>query len=333
MRKIYLSAIILGAVVFTSCSKYGYVTLNYPQAPAAYLPNDIHRIAVVNRSLTKEEDKKSKIIEAIASSEVMGSDKLASDECLKGVYDGMKEWGGAEITYPKKTRMMGTGTREAPDILDWDTVGFICTETEADALLVLETFDSNTDLLLSTASEKVSTLLSGNVPSVGVAREGTMNVFSYWRLYDPRKQTVVDQFQHTNYVTFETRNNVPPLNILPESAYASGHEYVNRFLPTYYKVKRQLYKKGKGKTKQDFKVGWRRAEVANWEGAIEKWTKVSEQGKSKSAGRACLDIAVAYEVLGNTKEALEWAKRSYEDYGDKLGRDYAKILLRRQKLE
>ena len=333
MKKIYLFTIIIGAVVFTGCSKYGYVTLNYPQAPAAYLPDDVHRIAVVNRSLIKEEDKKLKVIEAVASSEIMGSDKRASDECLKGVFDGMKDWNGAEIAFPKETRMVGTGTRKAPDMLAWDAVDSICKETEADALLVLESFDSNTDLLLSTASEKVSSLLSGNIPSVGVAKEATMNVFTYWRLYDPRKKSVVDQFQHTSYITFQTQNNVPPLNALPETAYASGHEYVNRFLPTFYKVKRELYKKGKGKTKQDFKIGWRRAEVANWEGAIEKWTKVVEQGKSKEAGRACLDIAVAHEVLGNTDEALKWAQRSYEDYGDKLGKDYAKILLRRQKLE
>ena len=33
------------------------------------------------------------------------------------------------------------------------------------------------------------------------------------------------------------------------------------------------------------------------------------------------------------KEALKWAQRSYEIYNDKLGRDYAKVLLRRQKIE
>lgn len=42
---------------------------------------------------------------------------------------------------------------------------------------------------------------------------------------------------------------------------------------------------------------------------------------------------MAYEVLGNTELALEWAQRAYEDHGDKQARDYAKILLRRKRFE
>ena len=35
----------------------------------------------------------------------------------------------------------------------------------------------------------------------------------------------------------------------------------------------------------------------------------------------------------NSAEALKWAQRSYEFYGDKVGRDYAKILLKRKRIE
>jgi hypothetical protein len=35
-------------------------------------------------------------------------------------------------------------------------------------------------------------------------------------------------------------------------------------------------------------------------------------------------------VLGNRHEAIKWAKKSYEDYGDKLGRNYANILMNSQ---
>jgi len=52
---------------------------------------------------------------------------------------------------------------------------------------------------------------------------------------------------------------------------------------------------------------------------------LSNDSKQKTAGRACLNIAVANEVLGNTELALDWAKKSYEYYDDKLGRSYSKI--------
>jgi hypothetical protein len=66
---------------------------------------------------------------------------------------------------------------------------------------------------------------------------------------------------------------------------------------------------------------------------MEIWKKMVDHVKRKTAGRACLNMAVANEVLGNTDKALEWANKSYEDYRDKLGRRYAKILLRRKSLE
>jgi hypothetical protein len=73
--------------------------------------------------------------------------------------------------------------------------------------------------------------------------------------------------------------------------------------------------------------------VANWQGAIEIWDELTDYGKHKTAGRACLNVAVANEVLGNTETALEWAQKSYEYHNDKLGRSYSKILLKRRNIE
>lgn len=333
MNRNILVYLILLALVLTGCSKYGFVNLNYPQAPMAYLPDDVKEIAIVNRSLTKEEDKGSKILESILTSEVAGSDRLASDECLKGVYDAVRDLEDINIVIPRKARMYGTGTRETPELLDWNLVAEICNSTEADVLLVLETFDSNTDLLLSTATEQVTKILTGDPSKPTVPDQIRMNVVGYWRLYDPDSKSIIDQFQHTFYMIFHTENSLPPPSALNETAYAAGQEYIRRFLPSYYTVKRDLYKKARGSSKHKFRAGFRRAEVANWQGAIEIWGEMIENVKRKTAGRACLNIAVAYEVLGNTDLALEWAQKSYEYYNDKLGREYAKILLRRKSLE
>ena len=134
-------------------------------------------------------------------------------------------------------------------------------------------------------------------------------------------------------MTFDMTGMVPPLNALPESAYAAGRDYSARFLPTFYRVKRDLYKKGKGKSKKRFEAAFRRTEVANWTEAIKIWEEILSNADDKTAGRACLNIAVSYEVLGDTDQALNWAKRSYEDYDDDLGKDYAKVLLKRKQLE
>lgn len=331
MNKVFW--IIIVTLSISGCSKYGYVSLNYPTAPLAYLPDNVSTIAAVNRSLTSEEDQDSKIIEVIVTSEVAGSDRLASDESIKGVLDAGNALEDVQIVIPGQVRMYGTGTRQLPELLDWDLVAEICESEGADALLVLETFDSNTDLLLSAATDQVAAIIStGSVQPV-LPGQIKMNVVSYWRLYDPDTKKIIDQYQHNSYITFDTNAGILPPHALPETAYASGRAYIQRFLPGYYVVKRELYKRTSGSAKRQFKAGYRRTEVANWQGAIEIWDELADHGKRKTAGRACLNIAVANEVLGNTDIALEWAQRSYEYYDDKLGRRYAKILLKRKSIE
>ncbi|MGW9685787.1 DUF6340 family protein [Flagellimonas sp. 2504JD1-5] len=331
MKKPQLFACFLVCLWLASCASSGYVHLNYPQAPELILPQDIDDIAVVNRSLTKEEDASNKTLESVASGEIMGSDKLASDEAIKGIFDGLQNKGRFRVAIPSELRLAGTGTRLTPDILSWETVNEICEESEADVLLVLENFDSNSDFVLNTAIEQVTSTIQTGKPSGRIPQRARVNVKSYWRLYDPQSKTIIDQFQQTYLMNFDLSNGVIPFTALPETAYESGLAYSRRFFPGFYRVRRDMYKKGKGRDKYQFEIGWRRTEVANWTEAIEIWSEIANNTSSKSAGRAAYNIAVAHEVLGNTDMALQWAQRSYQDYGDRMARDYAKILLKRKR--
>ena len=329
-RNLIITALV--ALAATGCSKYGYVSLSYPIEPEVYLPDSVHSIAIVNRSLTKEDAKDAKVFEAIVSTEI-GSDYLASDACVKGVYDAIVYLPETELVIPAELRMHGTGTQEVPDLLDWDQVEKICLKEGADVLLVLETFDSNTDLLAKATTEQITSIITTGKPKATPPSQVRMNVAAYWRLYDPGTQRIVDQYQHNSYMTFNTNGGVPPPDALPRTAYDAGRAYIDRYLPGSYRVKRELYKRTSGPAKHQFKAGYRRTEVANWDGAIEIWGTLTDDPKRKTAGRACLNVAVANEVLGHTEPALDWAQRSYELYNDKLGRDYSKILLRRKRIE
>ena len=333
--KFYL--ILLLSIFGISCSKYGYVQLKYPTKPNAVLPENIKTIAIVNRSLSPKDDKNkgNAITEAILTGEIGGSDKLASDECIKAVFDRFNGYRGVSIVFPTTSRLIGTGTRLTPDPLDWNRVQNICDSTNADALLVLEMFDSNSDLLLSGLNNQINNVISGTLEVPKPNNQIRMNVISYWRMYDPKNQKIIDQYQTNNFMTFNSSGilNLPPPEALPQTAYTSGEQYVDRFLPGYYYVKRDMYKRGKGSYKKQFKTAFRKSEVANWEGAAEVWTNIAKNASPKNAGRACLNLAVAYEVLGKTEEAFAWAKKSYEDYGNKLGREYANKLKYRLNVE
>lgn len=326
----------LSVVIFSGCSKYGFVRLKYPTPPIAVLPENVHTIATVNRSLTKEENKGNSIFESVVTGEVAGSDRQASDHCLRGVYERANGWRQLSIAIPSKTRLYGTGSRDIPELLDWNLVKQICDSSKADALLVLETFDSNSDILLSTVTKQINAVITGDPVTPAPPNQIRMNVVCLWRLYDPATKKIIDQYQSTNFLMFDGTGAsfaIPPPDALPRTAYVAGEQYIQRFLPGYYYVKRDMYKKGKGPGKQQFKVAFRRTQVADWNGAIEIWTELVKTSNRVGAGRACLDLAVAYEVLGKTDLALMWAKRSFTDYGNKLGREYANKLNYRINIE
>lgn len=331
MTKNYTICLFILVILFSGCSKYGYVNLNYPIRPAVYMPENVKTVAVVNRSLASKNDKESKISEAIATAEIAGSDKIASDECLKGVFDRMNGQRGITIVIPQKARLYGTGTRVTPELLDWKQVQSICTKEKADALLVLENFDSNSDLIRSAITNQVQNVIRGNTPRPELPGQVRVNVLAFWRLYDPSTKTIADEYSSSHNMTFN--GIVIPPDALPNAAYDAGQEYIQRFLPSYYNVRRDMYKKGTGADKENFLTAFRRAEVANWQGAIDAWTEILKHTTRKNAGRACLNIAVSYEVLGNTDLALQWAQRSYQEYGDDLARTYAKTLLARKNIE
>jgi hypothetical protein len=333
MKTRYFSFLLILSFLASGCSKYGYVQLKYPTAPEAVLPSSIKSIAVVNRSLVPktDQDKHNAITEAILTGEVAGSDKLASDECVKAVFDGLNGFHDIKIVYPPTSHLTGTGTRSTPDPLSWARVRGICDSSNADVLLVLEMFDSNSDVLISSVTNTVGSVLAGNAGVPPPPAQIRMNVVSYWRLYDPREEKITDQYETRNYMTFNSTGllNLPPPEALPQTAYDAGDRYAQRFLPGYYYVKRDLYKRGKGAYKEQFRTAFRKTEVANWEGAAAIWSVIANSATGKNAGRACLNMAVCCEVLGKTKEALVWAKKGYEDYGNRLARDYANILSRR----
>ncbi len=321
--------LIIVALAASGCSKYAYVSLNYPLPPETYFPEDIHSIAILNRSLPGEEQESDKTAEAILTAEIAGSDRLASDDCIKGVYDAIMGFEGRELVIPASLRMAGTGTRELPDLLEWEKVKQICDREGADALLVLENFDSNSDLIVSAARDQVAAIITTGAPKPVVPAQVNVNVVSYWRLYDPENQSIIDQYQHNSYMSFDTRAGMLPPHALPEAAYEAGRAYMERYFPGYYSVRRKLYQRTSGSGRHQFRLGYRCSEVADWKGAAEFWQELTDSHSRKTAGRACLNMAVASEVSGNFNDALEWSKQSYQFHNDKLGRDYAKILLER----
>jgi hypothetical protein len=224
-----------------------------------------------------------------------------------------------------------------PDALPWEVVENLCNKYKADAVIAVETFDS--DYIITNGTKNVEkTDPDGNkikVTEFTVQGVGLVNIGI--RMYDPRERTIADQYQFSEQMKWDAQGGsvaaaaqgiIDKVDAINKVCYKAGEVYARRINPTYYVVKRYFYNKPK---KNKYLIeGVRKSEVADWEGAIVSWEKAIEKGKKdKDKGRAALNIAVAYEVLGEMGKALEWAARSYTEYGEKDANDYHRTLKKR----
>lgn len=328
-------------LVFSSgCQRYGWVTVQYPTAPAMALPENIRNIAVINRSLPPSGVKQTNLqkVGTVIKNQVEGaSDQLASDDALKGVFDAAAGTHSLSVIIPSQTRYSGTGTRTTPELMDWNLVKQICADNNADVLLVLETFNSKTDLATSVANTAINALITRSVPTQ-IAGQVHVDVQCFWRMYDPVQQRIVDEYMTSNTMTFNEGGGVIPVaapDQLQKVAYANGGEYIARFLPNYSSIRRTMYRRGYGTRENRLMLqAFRRAEVSDWNGALDIWTQiVNTSHKRKNLGRACLNAAVANEVMRKIPDAVTWAQKSYVDYRNRVARYYQNQLKYRMSIE
>ena len=329
MKKLSLLAILF-TFTFFSCSKK-HVNMSVLKPAPLTVEQHIKTIVIVNR--TEPENKVLNTIEGILTGEGIGEDKQGADQALASLNGVMAT---SPRFQPKRAleRYKGSGAGGVlPDPLAWKIVQALCEKYQADAVIALETYDS--DFIITHTEKDVEEKdANGNV----VMRhkfyaEGLASVKMGFRLYDPNKMTIIDQhmFSDSRTWTGTGTNKTDALahlinknTAIQQVSQRAGANYASRITPLVSNISRVLYKKGKGGS--SLSSGTRMADVQDWEGAIEKWEQSLQTGDTKSKGRAAYNIAVGYEVLGYYQEAKDWAQKAYIDYGNKEAKNYVSAL-------
>jgi tetratricopeptide (TPR) repeat protein len=269
-------------------------------------------------------------LEEVLTGEIMRQDEQAIQHTMDGLVSTIKNAPRFNIKYANEKYIGEASGTIFPDPLKWEVINTLCTRYEADAVVAIETFDS--DYVITNGKRNAERKdENGNVVSyVEFFIEGVGSVNIGFRLYDPELISIADQYQFSENMRWDAHADSPTdaaltlldkVEAINQVSYAAGRSYAMRISPTYYKVKRYFYNKPK---KNKFLVeGVRKSEVADWEGAIESWNMAIKKGKkNKDKGRSAYNIAVAYEVLGDLDKALEWAAKSYTEYEEKDANDY-----------
>ena len=318
-------------IALSSCTSS--VRVQVLQPADISLPDSIDRFAVANRSLPAEGQQLGNIVEGLFSGEGIGSDKRASGEAVVGVTNGLQESPRFEVTQVPE-QLYGTGTDQMPAPLDWVEVERLCSLSNADALIVLEVFDTDSKRRFDT-KPKTRTVDGETVEYMEHTANLDMTATTGWRIYYPDDKLIVDNYTFDDGKTFTAKDDnlagakskLPSKeNAAKEAAYVAGQAYAMRISPMFVWVSRDYYKGGSA----DMKMATMRAKSNDWSGAAEIWKKLAESSSDpKVKKRATYNMALAAEMEGNLDLAIDWAKKA-RDLGMKKAIQRINVLEQRK---
>lgn len=307
--------------------------------PAQFkVPEHIAKVAVVDRS--KPSNGWLNALEGLFTGEAIGQDRRSREEAVKGLTSALTRTPRFSVV---STGIEMTGSKAGvnlPPPLDWSEVERICGDYSADAIATIESFDSDNSVNTRRVDEKKKDKNGKSYTETRYDARQRTGVRMGWRLYDPKTRTILDEFVTDDYLERDASGRTErdavgrlpsQISVTRDVAYNVGLEYGARIAPTYVQVHRQYYAKAKGYKEQMNKAA-RYAQGNAWDRAAEIWKSIEARAgdNTKARGRAAYNMAVAAEKNGNLDIALEWAKKAWNDYGNKKARNYIHIIKQRQ---
>ena len=328
----------LGAAAWlaTGCSGTNMLTMTVTEPAPVELSPDMKRIGTLNRSGLSESQNAMDIMDKVLTAEGKDLDRDGAKEAMAGLNDGLYANSRFEAVVPieaEKVTNPNFGIFPAP--MDWKQVEGICKKEKLDGLFVLEFYDTDTKVDYAMHDATIKTPVGVDIPAKEHEAALHTVIKTGWRIYDSKKRQIVDEYVITEGVTSHGRG------INPARALAAihgrkeavntisrgiGDSYAGSILPYRIRVSRDYYVKGS----DQFKIAKRKAQTGNWDGAAEHWKRETNNPDMKVAGRAYYNMAIINEINGHLDTAIEWARQSYEDYGNKLALRYLKVLKHRR---
>jgi hypothetical protein len=303
------------------------------------IPKQIKQVGIVNRSLPAKGQGFNNFLEGFITGESVGADREGSQECMRGLAAGLNANPRFTAVLIEGVDLRGTGTAVWPEFLDWSEVNDLCGRFRVDAIVALETFDS--DISLREGSREVERTI--NKKKVMVAEfygDLRLEVRSGWTIYNPEGQQIVDRNAFFDEMEWNETGDSPQNVIskfpskrraINESGNYSGRQYAMRISPTWMTESRSYFRKAN----DEFIVASKYVKNGNWNEAIAIWKRYTTNVDPVIAGRANYNMALASEVEGNLPLALEWANRAWKEFEVKKARNYILLLesrLRQQEM-
>lgn len=314
--------ILIVALLVSSCSA-SRISFNVLAPAPLYIPNSIQSIAIIDRSLPENSDLNK--LEGILTGEGREQDRLSTQFVIDGLQNSLSTSDRYQVNRTNEL-MVGSGAGFLfPEPLGWDVIQSLCEKFDVDAIVSLETYDS--DFIISSASKGDGLL--------DIRAGGKATVNCGFRMYYPGIGSIVDEFHFSHAMDWQAGGSVLAaagaiLNknkAIHETSFNAGIMYGQRITPSWLRANRDYFKKSKKCPELD--EGARMMQLNDWDKAIVALELALERGNRKDRGRASHNLAVVYEILGELEQAKEFTTMAWGRYKEKKSRDYGYILTRR----
>ncbi|MBI9059407.1 MAG: hypothetical protein JEZ01_16715 [Labilibaculum sp.] len=299
---------LLPLLFLTSCQSYSLYHFQGLEAPSIVIPSDVKTIGFVDRNTSFEIDSLNKIymVDDNVIRDSTDYTEVIAKNCYVGFIESFSDDLGIDsINYISLNAEVVDGGRDYSP-LKWNIVDSICSKTTSDILICLE------DIQIF---NKYSIII--NEGYYGIT---DINHFSAWRVYDPLDQSIIDeQIVQDSLFTEELSYSYNKLiaeklpkrsEIFRDVAYEIGSNYADLFIPKWINLKRKYFISGDNR----LSVAKYYLAQENWDAMIILWKEIANEDDDKLAGRACYNLALAYEVKEDFMAANQWIRKSIFHY-------------------
>ncbi len=316
MRKLYYGTGFILLILLQSCISSIRISVKKP-APVN-LPETIQKVVVVNNSMIEREDKSS-TIEGILSGEIVEGDKIAAEQCVKGVVQQLLESNAYTAT-----SLADIPLRQEHETINWEKIQKVCDSHSAQVLVVLDYFDSN-----APAGGVVVSNLLGQ-PNSSIQGE------AYFTIYYPKKKLLKERIRVTDVYYLPTSGSPDPLSMandvvrkhkyVKSLGYNLGKKAARMLYPKWIWVDREYY----GSGNDDLRQAKRMIKEGHWDMAEEKLRPLLDDPKEKIRQRATFNLALVNEGQGELDKAIKMARKAAKKYDDKHAYEYINVLENRK---
>lgn len=325
--------------LLTSCMSMGKISIQVAVPPKLTVPDDIQSLVLMNRSMTDEfadynaDSLEVQLIRKTLALDNVFLDSIAADTTLMELGNTLFQSGRFDVIIPLK-RNLANGNVSYKDqsaSLTLKQVKQICTEFDADGLLLLENFSEKVNTNFKVAAGSMFTDAGWVNMSTAIVQ---VVYHSNWKLYQPQDKLKMAKFEVQDTIFWESsgatlQETYEKLPMIKEALIGGAVENAKNLAeyisPGWKSEDRSFFITNNDDA--DKAVSLLRKN--EWKEAETIWKKYTTASSASFRSKIEFNLALAAEMNGNMTEAMEWLQKSLKSSYSKVAENYIRMLNQR----